>query len=68
MFLDSEGPPKLLVYYQAPDTGSENDEKLVGKQLILTYGDKEKIKDKAVWFMRNLPENKKKVTIISILD
>ena len=61
--MDTEGPPKLLAYYQAPDTGSENDEKLVGKQLFLTYGDTEKIKDKAVWFMRNLPENKKKVNI-----
>ena len=39
MFLDTEGPPKLLAYYQAPDTGSENDEKLVGRQLFLTYGD-----------------------------
>jgi len=25
IFLDSEGPAKLLAYYQAPDTGSEND-------------------------------------------
>jgi hypothetical protein len=61
--LDTEGPSKLLAYYQAPDTGSENDDKLVGKQLLLTYGDSEKIKDKGVWFMRTLPENKKKINI-----
>lgn len=39
MFLESEGPPKLLVYYQTPDTGSENDQNVIDSQLILTYGD-----------------------------
>ena len=29
--------------------------------MFLTFGDTEKIKDKAVWFMRFLPENKKQV-------
>ena len=61
-FLDTEGPPKILVYYQTPDTGSENDHNVIDPQLFITYGDSEKIKDKAVWFLRNLPENKKKVT------
>ena len=61
MFLECEGPPKLLVYYQTPDTGSENDQNVIDSQLTLTYGDSERIKDKGVWFMRNLPENKKKV-------
>jgi hypothetical protein len=60
-FLDTEGPPKILVYYQTPDTGSENDHNVIDPQLFITYGDSEKIKDKAVWFLRNLPENKKKV-------
>ena len=55
MFLEAEGPPKLLVYYQTPDTGSENDQNVIDSQLILTYGDQERIKDKGVWFMRNLP-------------
>ncbi len=36
--------------------------------MFLTYGDTEKIKDKAVWFMRNLPENKKKVKLYFISD
>lgn len=61
-FLDTEGPPKILVYYQTPDTGSENDHNVIDPQLFITYGDSEKIKDKAVWFLRNLPENKKKVS------
>ena len=62
-FLDTEGPPKIMVYYQTPDTGSENDHNVIDPQLFLTYGDTERIKDKAVWFMRNLPENKKKVQL-----
>lgn len=62
-FLDTEGPPKILVYYQTPDTGSENDQNVIDAQLFITYGDAEKIKEKAVWFMRNLPENKKKVSL-----
>ena len=61
MFLESEGPPKLLIYYQTPDTGSDNDQNVIDPRLFITYGDTEKIKDKAVWFLRNLPENKKKI-------
>lgn len=52
-----------MVYYQTPDTGSENDHNVIDPQLFLTYGDTERIKDKAVWFLRNLPENKKKINI-----
>lgn len=52
-----------MVYYQTPDTGSENDHNVIDAQLFLTYGDTERIKDKAVWFLRNLPENKKKVRL-----
>jgi hypothetical protein len=63
LFLDSEGPPKLMVYYQTPDTGSENDQNVIDARLFLTYGDSERIKDKAVWFLRNLPENKKKIDV-----
>lgn len=63
LFLDSDGPPKIMVYYQTPDTGSENDHNVIDPTLFLTYGDTERIKDKAVWFLRNLPENKKKVTL-----
>jgi hypothetical protein len=54
-----------MVYYQTPDTGSENDHNVIDPQLFLTYGDTERIKDKAVWFLRNLPENKKKVNLTS---
>jgi hypothetical protein len=54
-----------MVYYQTPDTGAENDHNVIDPQLFLTYGDTERIKDKAVWFLRNLPENKKKVNLTS---
>ena len=66
LFLESEGPPKILIYYQTPDTGSENDQNVIDAQLFITYGDSDRIKDKAVWFMRNLPENKKKVTTVPL--
>jgi len=36
---------------------------VIDPQLFLTYGDLERIKDKAVWFLRNLAENKKKINI-----
>jgi hypothetical protein len=39
MFLDSEGPVKILVYYQAPDTGSEHDHNVVDSRIFITYGD-----------------------------
>lgn len=55
-----------MVYYQTPDTGSENDHNVIDPQLFLTYGDTERIKDKAVWFLRNLPENKKKVVSLLV--
>jgi len=38
-FLDTEGPPKIMVYYQTPDTGSENDHNVIDPQIFLTYGD-----------------------------
>lgn len=31
--------------------------------LFLTYGDQERLKDKAVWFLRNLPNDSKKKQI-----
>ena len=61
MFLDTEGPPKLLVYYQTPDTGADGDQTIVEPRILFNYGDNERIKDKGVWFMRNLPETKKKI-------
>jgi dynein heavy chain len=60
-FLDGEGPPKFFAYYQTPDMGGENEHLAADPVLFFTYGDTEKIKDKAVWFLRNLPENKKSV-------
>lgn len=39
MFLDTEGPPKILVYYQTPDTGSDNDQNVIDSRLFVTYGD-----------------------------
>lgn len=39
MFLDTEGPPKILVYYQTPDTGSDNDQSVIDSRLFVTHGD-----------------------------
>ena len=39
MFLETEGPPKILVYYQTPDTGSDNDQNVIDSRLFVTYGD-----------------------------
>jgi hypothetical protein len=36
---------------------------VIDSRVFVTYGDSEKIKEKAVWFMRNLPENKKKIDL-----
>lgn len=44
LFMDSEGPPRLLVYYQPPDAGPENEHNNADPRLLLTYGDTEKIK------------------------
>lgn len=62
-FLDGEGPPKFFAYYQTPDTNAENEHYDAEPVLFFTFGDTEKIKDKAVWFLRNLPETKKSVTV-----
>ena len=60
-FLDGEGPSRIFAYYQSPETGTEGEQNLHDPVLFLTYGDTERIKDKAVWFLRCLPENKKQV-------
>lgn len=39
LFLDTQGPPKILVYYQTPDTGSDNDHNVIDPRLLVTYGD-----------------------------
>lgn len=44
LFLDSEGPPKILVYYQSPDSGADNDQIALDPRILVTYGDTEKIK------------------------
>ena len=40
---------------------AETDKNLIDPVLFLTYGDTQKIKDKAVWFLRCLPETKKQI-------
>jgi len=51
------------MYYQITEN---NDEETVGKELFLNFGDTEKIKDKAVWFLRvsSPAENKKKFNFL----
>lgn len=51
-FLDGEGPPRFFAYYQTPEGVAESDQNLIDPVLFLTYGDTQKIKDKAVWFLR----------------
>lgn len=65
-FLKGEGPSKIFFYYQVLDTIQQEELKDTGaveSTLFLTYGDKEKLKDKAVYFFRNLPPYAKKKPI-----
>ena len=38
-FLDSQGPPKVLVYFQTPDTGADGDQTIVEPRILFNYGD-----------------------------
>lgn len=64
-FLEGEGPPKLMFCYQVLDNQSSDEIKdnAVEASLFTTYGDSEKLKDKAVWFLRMTPEHRKNVNL-----
>jgi hypothetical protein len=58
--LNSQGSPRIFVYHQIPDTGSSNDHSAIDTQLFLTYGDTERIKDKAVLSLKTCPKTRKR--------
>lgn len=64
-FLKGEGPKKILVYYQVQDLISNDEVKDANAEpsLFITQGDTERLKEKAVYFIRNLHENKKNVNL-----
>lgn len=55
-FFAPDGPRKILVYYQVIDIqGDELKEVGAEPTLFVTNGDQEKLKDKAVYFVKNFP-------------
>jgi dynein heavy chain len=63
-FIEGEGPPKLMFCYQIVESQSSDEMKdNIEASLFLTYGDSEKLKEKAVWFLRMTPEHRKNVNL-----
>lgn len=62
-FFSENGPKKILVYYQVLDVQSD-EIKDVGAEpsIFITNGDKEKLKDKAIYFVKNFPVSKDKTS------
>ena len=69
-FLKGEGPKKILIYHQVQDQISNDEikEANADPMLFITQGDTERIKEKAVYFIRNLPENKKTINLTEAND
>jgi dynein heavy chain len=65
-FLDGVGHPKLIIYYQLPDEQQEefNHENV----LMFSFGDSIRLKARAVYFIRNLPESKKTINLNETSD
>jgi len=58
-FYKADGPRKILVYYQVNDFhGDEMKEVGADQTLFITNGDQEKLKEKAVYFVKNFPISK----------
>ena len=58
-FYKADGPRKILVYYQVNDFhGDEMKEVAADQTLFITNGDQEKLKEKAVYFVKNFPISK----------
>jgi hypothetical protein len=59
-FFSADGPKKILVYYQVADSSNGDDIKDSGAEptLFITNGDQEKLKDKAIYFVKNFPISK----------
>lgn len=69
LFLMGDGPSKIFIYYQVHEQTQNDDIKDNGSSeptLFITYGDKERLKDKAVFFIRNLPIEAKVKKIINL--
>lgn len=65
-FLSGRGPEKLMCFYQPLDRQTESGEWIAGDgaaQLFLTFGDREKLRGKAVYFIRNLTDPSKGVDL-----
>jgi hypothetical protein len=61
-FFSAEGPRKILVYYQVVDIqGDEMKEVGAEPTLFITNGDQERLKDKAIYFVKNFPISKDKL-------
>jgi len=61
-FLDGEGPQKIFVFYQVHEQVLQDEIKDTGNAepvLFMTIGE-EKIKEKAVWFLRTIHRDSKK--------
>ena len=69
-FLKGEGPKKILIYHQVQDQISNDEikEANADPMLFITQGDTERIKEKAIYFIRNLPENKKTINLTETND
>ena len=60
-FMNGTSPPRLFIYYQSSDYRNSSDELIDSGQeprLTVTFGDSERIKNKCVYFHRNLEEDK----------
>lgn len=58
-FFTAEGPRKILVYYQVVDIqGDEIKDVGAEPSIFITNGDKDKLKDKAIYFVKNFPISK----------
>ena len=69
-FLNGDGPPKIIVCHQVLENQSNDDIKDNQSEptLFITYGDTEKLKEKAVWFLRMTPDNRKQVNLTESND
>jgi len=58
-FLEGKGSPKVFIYYQPSESGDGVTDLNHGHfELCITDGESEKLKEKAIYFYRNLPEGR----------
>ena len=67
-FLEGRGAPKIFIYYQPQEsTDGVADQKDHHYDLFITDGESEKLKEKAVYFYRNVPEGRS-INLSEVLD